>query len=205
MSFRCTHCTAKTISFLIHIEDLADPGRSGFSLTKAGQWPSIRPEIDRCLETALGEVSAGLYKKGLTAEAHNFGIGAFAYYRRVAESTTQKLLQNLRTYAQGNGATEVLAALDSVQNETQEAKRINAVKDLLPPALRPDGMNPLGTIYQALSGGLHEQSDEDCLEKAQGLRTALEFLVTTLETQKAGADRYVTAMRGLPKANSRKP
>jgi hypothetical protein len=204
MQFLCAHCGKQRIAFLLGVDSVDSGEAEGFSLTKAGQWPSARPTISRSLEHALGESVVSLYKQGLTAEGHGFGIGAFAYYRRVAEDMIGKLLAELRSYAEGSGLTELVAALDSVATEQQASKRIEAVKDLLPPALRPDGMNPLATIYSAVSGGLHGETDEQCLDLASQLRTALEFLVLTIEEQKATKERYVAAMRGLQKATTKK-
>ena len=82
--------------------------------------------------------------------------------------------------------------------------RIAAVKELLPKTLRPDGLNPLGTIYQALSDGLHGRDDEHCLTLAADLRTALDFLITTMASEKATAEKYVAAVRGLQKAAAKK-
>jgi len=205
LQFLCAHCSKQRIAFLLSVDSVDSDEAEGFSLTKAGQWPSARPTISRSLERAMGESAASLYKQGLTAEGHGFGIGAFAYYRRVAEDTIGKLLDDLRSYAEGSGMRDLVTALDSVRTESQASKRIEAVKDLLPPALRPDGMNPLGTIYAAVSGGLHGETDGQCLDLAGQLRTALEFLVRTTEEQKATKERYVAAMRGLQKATAKKP
>jgi hypothetical protein len=200
LSFICTHCSQHRISFLIHVDRIDEATVEGFSLTKAGQWPSVRPKVDRVLERALGKVAAPLYEKGLTAEAHNFGIGAFAYYRRVAENTIDSLLADLRAYAETTGARDLVSALDTVKNEQQASKRIDAVKGLLPPALCPNGLNPLRTIYQAVSDGLHGRDDEHCLELAADLRTSIDFLITTMARQKAAADQYIAATQRLRKA-----
>jgi hypothetical protein len=205
LSFICTHCQKHQVSFLVYVDHMKGGADDGFSLVKAGQWPSTRPKLTRPLERALGESAAPLYQKGLTAENHNFGIGAFAYYRRVAEDIIDKLLSDIRSYAEAHGAADLVKALDGVATETPASERIKIVKDLLPLSLRPDGLNPLGTIYQALSDGLHGQSDEHCLEHAEKLRFAIEFLVSTVEDQRASTSQYVAAMRGLQKAGQKKP
>ena len=203
LQFLCTHCSKQKIAFLLRVDRVDSGGVEGFSLQKAGQWPCARPTISRSLERALGEPAASLYKQGLTAEGHSFGIGSFAYYRRVAEDTIARLLTGLRTYADEHGMDDVVAALDRVATETQASKRIEAVKDILPSALRPNGMNPLGTIYQAVSQGLHGETDEDCLDLAGHLRTALDFLIVTIEEHKATAEKYSAAIKGLQ--NAKKP
>lgn len=204
LTFICTHCRERSLSFLLYVDQISEGKGNGFSLTKAGQWPSARPKVDRAVARALGESAAPLYEKGLTSEEHNFGIGAFAYYRRVVEDTIDKILTDLRAYAENTGAGDLVMALDGVKHETQASKRIAAAKELLPPALCPNGLNPLGTIYQAVSDGLHGRDDEHCLELAENLRTALNFLVTTMDGQRAATEQYVAAVRQLQKVARKK-
>jgi hypothetical protein len=72
--------------------------------------------------------------------------------------------------------------------------------------LRPEGHgNPLGTIYAALSDQLHQGTDEECLELAQNLRTALEFLIRTLTGFATSTDQYVQAVDRLQAATGKKP
>ena len=44
---------------------------------------------------------------------------------------------------------------------------------MLPGSLRIDGHNPLQLLYDQLSTGVHEQSDEECLVRAAVIREAL--------------------------------
>jgi hypothetical protein len=47
----------------------------------------------------------------------------------------------------------------------------------LPEGLRIDGHNPLTALHGALSVGLHNESDEECLEAASAVRLVLTDLV----------------------------
>lgn len=76
-------------------------------------------------------------------------------------------------------------------------KKIELVKDLLPPILRPEGMNPLAALHSALSQGLHAESDEECLDLAQHCREVLVFLVNQVAASKDTAKSFTSSMRKL--------
>jgi hypothetical protein len=197
--FICTHCRSAATWFLIYVD--RSPSDRHLSLVKAGQWPSDRPVPARELAKALGKPAAALYAKGLAVERFGYGIGAFAYYRRVAEDIIEGLMTGLRRYAEDNGATELVTKIDGVAGEQQASKRIDAIRDAVPRALRPAGMeNPLGTIYAALSGPLHSGSDKECLKLAGHLRVALEFVVMVLAEQVDRTNRYKSALQDLQRA-----
>ena len=47
------------------------------------------------------------------------------------------------------------------------------VKDAIPQVLFVDNHNPLTLLHDALSEGIHELSDEECLQLATGIRQLL--------------------------------
>ena len=68
---------------------------------------------------------------------------------------------------------ESIAILKQAKNETQFSKALSSVKDALPQALLINGHNPLSLLHSALSEGLHNQTDEYCLEIASSVRVIL--------------------------------
>ena len=76
----------------------------------------------------------------------------------------------------GAELNQYLEALERTKKTTVTQEKIDLVKDLLPPILRPDGMNPLSTLHSTLSEGLHQESDERCIELAAEVRETLEFV-----------------------------
>jgi hypothetical protein len=197
VSFRCTHCEKQRLWLML----FAYKSSNGVALIKVGQFPSDRPAPAPDIARALGTL-ATLYTKGLTVERFGFGIAAFAYYRRVTEAVIDGLMSDLRRYADDHGLAELVRAIDELDNEQQASKRIAAVKDLLPRALRPEGHgNPLGTLYAALSGGLHEDTDEACLELAASLRAALEFLLRVLSAHEKATEAYAGALQSIQAKN----
>jgi hypothetical protein len=112
--------------------------------------------------------------RGRRAENLGFGIGAFAYYRRVVENQKGRIIQEIAKASAKLGASpEMLAELAKAEKETQFTKAIDQVKTGIPPALLIDGHNPLTLLHTALSEGLHDQKDEECLEIAREIRVVL--------------------------------
>ena len=75
--------------------------------------------------------------------------------------------------------------------------KINLVKDLLPSILRPGGNNPLGILHSQLSKGLHSQTDAECLEDANHIKSILIFLVNQIMQSKQSAKAFTDSMKLL--------
>jgi len=203
ISFACTRCQTQRASILIHVSLSADGPDAFIVMSKYGQWPSVRPQPDPNVARALG-AACELYTQGLTCERTSFGIGAFAYYRRVTEDVVDRLMADLKRYAHDSNLPELQSAIEETASETRASERIRAVKDLLPPILTPEGVNPLATIYAALSEGLHSDTDAECLERAQDLRESLDFLLKALQDHIASTKQYLEATRRLQAATAKK-
>jgi len=63
--------------------------------------------------------------------------------------------------------------LENAKEEHQFSKAVEAVKEAIPQRLLIAGQNPLTLLHSALSMGLHNQSDEKCLELAKDIRLIL--------------------------------
>lgn len=186
----CTSCGEFKRHFLIRIaEDLK-------SMMKIGQFPAWEIKPDPTLEKFLGS-QANHYKKGLVCESQGYGIGAYAYYRRIVELKIDELLTAVEELLAESEKQEFHTALESVKKTTITREKIDLVKDLLPPILRPDGLNPLSVLHSALSDGLHSQSDDDCLALANTIREVLSFFVQQLLVSKSASQRFTSGMRTL--------
>ena len=75
---------------------------------------------------------------------------------------------------------EIIVALEGAQKEHQFSKAIDSVKDAIPQRLLINGQNPLTLLHAALSKGLHNHSDETCLELATDIRLILAELAELL-------------------------
>ena len=76
--------------------------------------------------------------------------------------------------AKKTGASEsAVLTLEAAKEETQFSKALANVKDALPQTLLINGHNPFTLLHSALSEGLHDRSDEECLELASSIRVVL--------------------------------
>jgi hypothetical protein len=187
--YKCSACTWVRLFFL----QIAPDGKW---VKKVGQVPPWEGSMDATLERKLGS-RADLYRKGQTCESQGYGIGAFAYYRRIVELVIDDLLQSIRSYIDRNDLEEFDHALDAVHASKDTATKIDAVKELLPASLRPGGKNPLGLLFGAYSGGLHSESDDACLEYSAETRIALEYLVSQLAMHDASATQFEASLQRI--------
>jgi hypothetical protein len=192
LAFSCSRCIRQLALFALEFE-VRGPGAV---LRKVGHSPGLPTRVSPRIAKAMG-ADVGLFRKGLASEFHGFGIGAFAYFRQVAENIVEGLLKRLRVEATASSDAELLGAIDGLNPKAPASEKIGIVKDHLPASLRPDGMNPLGAIHKALSQGIHAGTDEECLAEATGLRVALTFVIQELAERKEKRDAYVAAVRAM--------
>ena len=188
--YRCASCGEFDRVFLLKF----DPEEN--YVMKVGQEPPWDISLDRDLEKMLGD-HADYYKKGLICESQSYGIGAFSYYRRVVEEIIDELLDEIADLMTGGERDRYLEALEQTKKTKITHDKIDLVKDLLPPILRPNEMNPLSVLHDVLSQGLHRESDEHCIELAMTVREALVFLVNQVAASRAAAASFTESMRKL--------
>jgi hypothetical protein len=192
--YRCASCEQHEICFLLEFRD----GK----VRKVGQSPSpleFMDDVPASLRQALGS-ELDVYRKGLMNESVGFGVGAFAYYRRIVENCITGLLNDIVSVA----GKEHDAILKTILDSHNVSKKIEVVKDLLPDKLKVDGRNPLSEIYNILSVGIHSSSDEECLDYAFSLRVIFVCLVEGLYHDRNVNKDYMTALNKLSKLNNTK-
>ena len=115
-----------------------------------------------------------MFLKGCNCENQGLGIGAFTYYRRVVENQKNRILGEIVKVSEKIGVSEnEIDTLREAIKETQFSKALKMVKDVMPEKLRIDGHSPILLLHRALSRGVHELSDEECLKLASTIRLVL--------------------------------
>ncbi len=115
-----------------------------------------------------------LFLKGRRCENQELGIGAFVYYRRVIENQKNRIFDEIiRVSSHLSSEKELTEELEIAKKEIQFTKGVEAIKHALPQALLINGQNPLLLLHAALSKGVHELSDDDCLQLASSIRLVL--------------------------------
>jgi hypothetical protein len=122
----------------------------------------------------IGEPYREMYLQGRRAEIKGLGIGAYAYYRRIVEHQKGLIIEQIGSAAKKLGASpETLRLFSEAKIERQFSKAIETVKDVIPQSLLIGGRNPLTLLHDALSDGIHELSDAECLAHATAIRLVL--------------------------------
>jgi hypothetical protein len=175
--YECQSCRKFTRQFQIYVSPDLD------YFYKFGQYPEWEIKLDKNLEKTLGQ-HAKTFRKGLVCESQGYGIGAFAYFRRITEEIIDELLYSISDLIDVEHKDKYLAALEATKKTRVTQEKIDLVKDLLPSILRPNGVNPLGVLHSELSEGLHANADENCLENASHIKDILTFFINQIITSK---------------------
>ncbi len=169
ITFTCRNCSSRSKTFAVRIR----PQAAGALVLKYGEQPQFGPPTPSRVLTLLGDEKE-YFLLGRRCESQGMGIGAFGYYRRVIEAKKTALIDEVLTVARAlRASTDMIGDLERARTETQFTRAIDAIKHGIPDSLRIDGHNPLTLLHDALSEGLHAQSDEECLQFATAIRRLL--------------------------------
>ena len=140
---------------------------------KLGEYPNFGPPLPARLKNMFGS-DRELFMKGRRCENQGLGVGAFSYYRRVVEQQKNRIFdQIIKATKVLEPSSELIAELEAAKKETQFSKSLLKIKAALPQTLLIHGFNPLDSLHNALSEGLHAGTDEECLELASGIRLVI--------------------------------
>lgn len=185
-NFSCVSCKSEEHSFWVEQEVTEETVR----LQKFGQQPRKKLERDSKLQKFF-KADAEYYEKALISLSNGYGIAAFAYFRRIIELNIIQLLDLLASDLDPKDTDNpIKLAIDELRKESPMSNKIKIANNALPDYLKPEGLNPLGTIYSYLSEGVHSLTDEECLVKAEDLQACLSFLVAELASRKRNKDNF---------------
>lgn len=169
--YRCRHCEASVIQIAALF--VRDREKRELLAYKFGEFPAFGPKTpNRVLR--LIESEKEHFLKGRRAEFQGLGIAAFAYYRRVVENRKDAIIDRIVAVARTMGASGTLIQeLEDAKAEIKFSAAVGRIKSAIPDSLLIGGQNPLTLLHRALSEGIHELSDADCLDRAQAIRVVL--------------------------------
>jgi hypothetical protein len=197
LRYRCKSCEQ---SLKIYAVRFKLPAQGKLLAYKFGERPNYGPLLPAKV-LRLVQSDAELFKKGWNAEKLNFGIAAFSYYRRIVENHKNELFDKIIEIAEQDPGFDPLKiqALRTAKNNPQFSQALDTIKDAIPDSLKIRGNNPLSLLYPPLSKGIHELSDEECLKKAQAIRTVLIALAERIAALRAQNRELKQAVADLSK------
>lgn len=177
--YLCSNCQQEFKTFAIRVE--TDLKKAVFKACKFGELPAFGTPVPSRLLSRLGK-DREEFLKGRRAENQGLGVAAFTYYRRVVERQKNRLIAEIKKVALTlQLPTSTIATLDSAITEKQFSKALDLAKDVIPESLRIKGHSPLSLLHSALSDGVHNGTDEECLGSAEAVRIILTELSDRLD------------------------
>ena len=172
VSYYCCNCesTKKVYSLAAKLIEIK---QSRGICYKFGEFPTFGSPISPKLIKLIGP-DREIFLKGRNSENQGLGIGAFTYYRRVVENQKNRILEEIIKLSQKVGVPQdKIDTLHEAIKETQFSTALKMTKDVMPESLLIDGHSPILLLHRALSQGVHELTDEECLKRANTVRLVL--------------------------------
>ncbi len=196
---RCQSCN-EDIHYLINLESKLSTQKEqrvmDLYVEKIGQDPPYEISPDKIVEKYLSAEDSNLYKKALVNLSVGYGIGAFAYFRRVIENEIGRIITSI-SKLDFDGVEKVRAAIQKHKSDHQMSSLIEAVNLYLPKSLLFSNDNPLKLLYSQLSRGIHEYTEEECLKKAKMIDILLSYIIIKLNEEQYQITDVKKAMKSL--------
>lgn len=159
-------------------------------IQKYGELPRKKLDRDPLLQKFFSHDSDN-YEKSVVCLANGYGIAAFAYMRRIIENNIASLLDMIKEEIEATDSNSLqLSKLAELKKESPMSDKIKIANSALPEYLIPSGLNPLGRLYQVLSEGVHNYSDESCLERAAAIQACIKYLISELASRKKNRESF---------------
>jgi hypothetical protein len=129
------------------------------SVMKVGQYPEPSVVLPKDLEKNLGEDAAQFYRRALVCRNNGFGLAAATYIRRVIEDKTNELIELAAEVAESHQLdAATIAAIRKAGDSTiytRFEEKLQYASMVFPETLLVGTYNPLATLYNLVSKGIH--------------------------------------------------
>ena len=143
------------------------------SMKKIGQYPSVAdlefPEL-KLYKKVLSPEDMKEMKKAIGLNAQGIGVGSYVYLRRIVE----RLIYKAQKKAINDGTVN--------QEEMERLRVVDRIKELK--GYLPDMFTNNSTIYGIVSKGIHELSEEECLQYFPILRDSIFMILEKWEEER---------------------
>lgn len=207
LNYKCRNCEKYIKTFSLNVHSLTrSSAKSPYSgsLMKYGEFPKYGlPEPTALTNLITDPIDTELFNEGFDCENQSKGIGAYSYYRRMVDNQKDKLIDRLiEVIGKIDPDNAIIAELEEAKKEQHFSKGIEKIKHNLPKELLIDGHNPLKALYRALSVGIHDLSDVECLDYAHDVRIVLTSLLDKINVLLEDDDNVKESLHRLFKINS---
>ncbi len=183
VKFVCTRDESHIMQFSIYFLDN--------EILKIGQYPSIAdlsaPDLKKYREV-LSKEKYKEFNRGIGLITHGVGVGAFVYLRRIFED----LIEEAR-----NESSKLEDWDDSLYQRSRMDEKIELLKNKLPEFLVENRK-----LYGILSKGIHELTEDECLEYFATVKLGIELILDEKLEIKKRQDKIDLAKKSLGKIHS---
>ncbi len=162
-------------------------------LLKIGQWSSVAdfqiPQAEK-YRKILREDQYKEFTRGIGIAAHGVGIGSFVYLRRVFEN----LIEEAHAKAKAENK--------EFQNEDYMRARMDDKIQMVAGHL-PDFLVENRSLYAILSKGIHDLSEDECLQYFETVKIGIEQILDEKIIAKEKADKAASARSAIQKAHGK--
>lgn len=151
LKYFCSKDESHSLTYILFIED-------GY-IRKIGQYPSYADIDIPQAEVYKKELGEGYYKelkRAIGLYSSNVGIGSYVYLRRIVEKI---ILDGLQEAIAVGAVTEEQFELDENNHQRRVEEKIKLLADYLPKSLTDNK-----GAYGIISKGIHELSEEECMQ-----------------------------------------
>lgn len=169
---------------------------------KVGQFPPFEIKPDKYILKYLDEANQEYYKTALKCLSKKYGIGAFAYFRRIEENL---ILLSLTQVAELNEShkDEINISITKYNETHQMSTLISDNYKYFPHSITAVfNVNPLSVIHEKLSIGIHKLTDDECFNIANDVSEILKYLSEELYKDKFTVPQVKGALKELLKNQS---
>lgn len=170
-------------------------------IQKIGQFPPYDIGLNKNLKKYLSPEDQSNYSKALNCLSISYGIGSYAYLRRIIENEIIRIIKDISDL-DFDGVKLVKEAYKTYQKDSQMSKLIEILNKHIPMSLQELGDNPIKLLYEQLSGGIHEFTDEECLKKASSIDILINYVIKVINEEKYHLKEVKGALNNLRRNNS---
>ena len=181
---RCKSCHRTEVSFAFNVysDKLLEDFPIKIFVQKIGCIPQIKISPDPLITKHFSREVGRWYHRGINAINENYGIGAFAYFRRIIEAELINIIEEIQKLPDAN-SVEIQKLLDQ-HNESPKVSTIyENIFQYLPNSLKVLGNNPVILLYKQTSEGLHSLSEDECLERSRNILQLLNFVIRKINEE----------------------
>jgi hypothetical protein len=168
---------------------------SNIFVEKIGLYPQQNFKIDSEIKKHFDRQTNTWYYKACECIKQNYGIGAFAYFRRIIE---KELITIVKEISELDSAELGIKKLCEEYSTTNQLHSIyDNIFEFLPKSLQSLGINPIKTLYNQTSEGLHSLNDDECLSRASSIDLLLKFVIKKINEEKSEILKVREAIKNL--------